>query len=181
MCHLRTRALGRSSGSWLMGCRCCGVGRTMPIPALLTSLLSLLQPSTAPPAAARALLSCGAALEAPLRGGRLWPSSLTSEPLHSALHGPASSSVVVLWKWPGLLAGRACLSMQPEEGGSDAQLVVAQGSWAAWGQGTKHKRQSPCGAPLGHFTLCYKVVACDWSGKRVMAGGLRSNDLKVLE
>lgn len=31
-----------------------------------------------------------------------------------------------------LLAGGACLSMQPEEGGSDAPLVVAQGSWAAW-------------------------------------------------
>ena len=37
-----------------------------------------------------------------------------------------------------MLAGRAGLSMQPEEGGSDAPLVVTQGSWVAWGQGTEH-------------------------------------------
>lgn len=65
-----------------------------------------------------------------------------------------------------LVAGGACLSMQPEEGGSDAPLVVAQGSWAAWGQGTKHrKRQSPCGAPLGHFHCVLQSVGHDWSGK----------------
>lgn len=31
------------------------------------------------------------------------------------------------------------------------------------------------------FTVCHKVLATTGRGKRVVAGGLRSNDLKVLE
>ena len=65
-----------------------------------------------------------------------------------------------------MLAGRAGLSMQPEEGGSDAPLVVTQGSRVAWGQGTEHrKRQSLCGASLGHFHCILQSAGHDWSGK----------------
>ena len=64
--------------------------------------------------------------------------------------------------------------------------VVTQGSRAVWGEGTEHrKRQSPCGNAcviLHHcdiFTVFYKVLAATGRGKRVLAGGLRSNGLKV--
>lgn len=57
--------------------------------------------------------------------------------------------------------------------------VVAQGSWAAWDRGTGHKAGR--GPRVEHhwdiFTVCYSW-ATTGRGKRVVAGGLRSNDLK---
>ena len=108
----------------------------------------------------RVLLSCGAALEAALpqegeEGCSLQPDC-----------GPSTAPPAAPWSFSGsggLLAGRRGRSVHAA---GDAPLVVTQGSRAAWGQGTEpRKRQSLCGASLGHFHCVLQSVGHNWSGK----------------
>lgn len=152
------------------GCSCCRGGRTdCPSCPFGQPLLSLLQPLHGPASRSPGLCSPVGLLWRQLfpRKGRkatgfsLTEASALGPPWPCQLLRGRSLEVAVC-----LLAGGAGLSMQPEEGGSDTPLMVTQGSWAAWGQGTEQrKQQSLCGASLGHFHCVLQSVGHNWLGK----------------